>query len=139
MKTMMSKALFFCDATVASPRPFQNSRPWFEVKNQTAEAVDIFLYDEISPWVPGHNARDIANILNSLTKVPTINVRINSPGGSVFDGMAIYNALTRHPGTVNTYVDGIAASIASVIMLAGKTISIADNAMVMIHNPSGLA
>jgi ATP-dependent protease ClpP protease subunit len=109
---------------------------WFAIKNQTAQSADIFLYDEISPYVPGHNALDVSALLGNLKDVPTLNVRINSPGGSVFDGMAIYNALARHPGTVITHVDGIAASIASVIAMVGKEIHMADNSMIMIHDPS---
>lgn len=109
---------------------------WFDIKNVTKESADIYLYDEISAYVKDNNAIDVVAKLNGLKDVPTLNVRINSPGGSVFEGMAIYNALSRHPGKVITHVDGIAASIASVIAMAGSEINMADNAMMMIHNPA---
>lgn len=140
MKTKNNlRALFLNDVSApeAPVIPFRAGANWFEIKNQTEQSADIFIYDEISPY--GTNAKDAVLAIQGLKAVPVLNVRINSPGGSVFDGMAIHNALTRHPGTVNTYVDGMAASIASVIMLAGKTIKMADNAMVMIHNPSAIA
>ncbi len=116
--------------------PGATPKEWFAIKNVTAAEADIFIYDEISPYVV--SAQGVVAQLNALKDVPTLNVRINSPGGSVFEGVAIYNALTRHPGTVNVYVDGLAASIASVIAMAGKTINIAENAMMMIHNPAAI-
>lgn len=109
---------------------------WFQIKNQTATEADIYIYDEIASYIPAGSAKGVVAQLAALKEVPTLNVRINSPGGSVFEGVAIYNALTRHPGEVIVHVDGLAASIASVIMLAGKEIRIADNAMVMIHDPA---
>ena len=109
---------------------------WFDVKNVTKESADIYLYDEISAYVKDNNASDVVAKLEALKDVPLLNVRINSPGGSVFEGMAIYNALSRHPGKVVTHVDGIAASIASVIAMAGSEIHMADNAMMMVHNPA---
>lgn len=111
---------------------------WFEVKNKTDESADIYLYDEISPYLPDSNAKDVITQLQALSGVKLLNVRINSPGGSVFEGMAIYNALLRHPGDVHVWIDGVAASIASVIAMAGKVVHMSDNAMFMIHNPSGV-
>ena len=70
-------------------------------------------------------------------KASQIDLHINSPGGSVFDGLTIYNLLKQHPATVTTYIDGLAASIASVIALAGDRVIMADNALFMIHQPSG--
>lgn len=109
---------------------------WFAIKNQTEKSVDIYLYDEISPYLPDTSAKDVVAKIAALKDVATLNVHINSPGGSVFDGMAIYNAFARHPGEVVVYVDGLAASIASVIAMAGKRIIIARNANLMIHQPS---
>lgn len=79
-----------------------------------------------------------AEFNRELIKVstPILNVRVNSPGGNVFMGYAIYNRLKAFKGTVNTYIDGIAASMASIIVLSGKKIYMAENAMYMIHNPS---
>ncbi|MEV7211455.1 head maturation protease, ClpP-related, partial [Streptomyces sp. NPDC093554] len=62
-------------------------------------------------------------------------LHVNSPGGSVFEGIAIYNMLKRHKAKVNVYVDALAASIASVIAMAGDTIYMPKNSMLMIHNP----
>lgn len=66
-------------------------------------------------------------------------VRINSPGGDVFDGFAIYNLLKQHPARIKVKVDGLAASAASVVAMAGDEIEIADNALMMIHNPWTMA
>jgi ATP-dependent protease ClpP protease subunit len=78
--------------------------------------------------------RDLQNIDAS-----EINLRINSVGGSVFDALAIHNALARHPATVNVHVDGIALSAASLISMAGDTVSMAENALMMIHAPWTIA
>jgi ATP-dependent Clp protease protease subunit len=83
---------------------------------------------------------DAANILQKIRSAgpnTPINVRINSPGGNVFQGYAIYNALLAHPAGATVYIDGMAASIAAYIAMAGRKISMADNAMLMIHNPTG--
>src|SRR5262249_39117748 len=69
----------------------------------------------------------------------TLNVHINSPGGSVFEGIAVQNILANHPATVNISVDGLAASIASVIAMAGDKITMCPGSMMMIHEASGLA
>lgn len=126
-------------ASIKAKKAAATEAQWFEVKNQTVEAADIYIYDEITEYIPSSSAKGVVAQLNNLKAVPELNVRINSPGGSVFEGVAIYNALVRHPGTVIVHVDGIAASIASVIAMAGKEIRMADNAMMMIHNPMCLA
>lgn len=105
---------------------------WFDIKAKAEAEADVFLYDEIGGF--GVNARDfISQIRASGAK--KINLRINSPGGSVFDGLAIYNFLKEQDVTVQ--VDGLAASIASIIAMAGKEIRIASNGFLMIHNPWG--
>lgn len=81
----------------------------------------------------GIGAADVAALLRDAGPGP-INVRLNSPGGDVFDGVAIHSLLARHPGTVTVYVDGLAASAASFIMLAGDRIVSARNAFIMIHD-----
>ena len=80
------------------------------------------------------------HFVNELNAIDTKNIQlhINSPGGSVFDGIAIHAALVNHKATVNTIVDGIAASAASFIMQAGDTRSIEKPGTVMIHDASGL-
>lgn len=81
------------------------------------------------------SATGFRDALKSLGDVKTINLHINSPGGSVFEGIAIYNMLKQHQAHINVYVDGLAASIASVIAMSGDAIFMPSNAMMMIHNP----
>ncbi|GAX06951.1 ATP-dependent Clp protease proteolytic subunit [Secundilactobacillus pentosiphilus] len=85
------------------------------------------------------SAAGFRDALKSLGDVKTINLHINSPGGSVFEGIAIHNMLKQNKATVNVYVDGLAASIASVIAMSGDTIFMPQNAMLMIHNPWTMA
>jgi len=111
---------------------------WYSITAKAdGETVDVHIYDEIGFW--GTTARSFVNELKSVADNATqINLHINSPGGSVVDGVAIQNALKQHPANVTTKIDGIAASIASIIALAGDSIEIADNAYVMIHNPASI-
>lgn len=74
--------------------------------------------------------------LKTIGNVKEINLHINSPGGSVFAGIAINNMLKQHPAKVNVYVDALAASIASVIAMAGDTVFMPENSFLMIHNPA---
>lgn len=105
---------------------------WFEVtiKNE-ADTADILLYDDIGQY--GIEAKEFISELNNV-KASNINVRINSRGGEVYDGFAIYQALKSHPAKVSVTVDALAASIASVIAMAGDTITMARNAELMIHD-----
>lgn len=113
--------------------PFNRSAPDLKiVRNEQADEAEILVYDEIGFW--GIQAADFKRQLAQVD-AKTIHVRINSPGGSVFDGIAIYNALREHPAKVITHVDSLAASIASVIALAGDEVRIAKNAYMMIHDP----
>ena len=102
---------------------------------------EIWLYDQIGDnfWGEGVSAKTFQHELTALGRVDTINLHINSPGGDVFDGLAIYNQLKAHPARIVVDIDGLAASIASVIAMAGDEIRIAANAMMMIHNPHGMA
>lgn len=106
--------------------------------NKTA---DVMIYDQIgeSWFSDGVSAKGFTQTLADMGEISQINVRINSPGGSVFEGLAIYNALKNHPANVNVSIDGLAASIATVIAMAGDKIDMAENAMFMIHEPSGVA
>jgi len=110
-------------------------RPWYSIANQDSATAEIIVYDEIG--YAGYSAQDLVRDLRNLGK-RDLTVRLNSPGGEVFDGMAVHNALKRHPGHVTVHVDGLAASIASVIAMAGDRIVIAKNAQVMVHEASGL-
>lgn len=119
----------------------KNKKPkkYWEMKmavgsNNTA---DIFIYGDIVryQWEETDvTAAGFKKELDDLGEVDTINLYINSPGGSVFEGLAIYNMLARHKATINVYVDALAGSIASVIAMVG-TIHMPKNAMLMIHNP----
>lgn len=104
------------------------------------DEAEILIYDEIgeSFFGGGVSAEQFSKDLAKVS-AKTLNVRINSVGGSVFEGLAIHNALTRFKGKVVTHVDSIAASIASIIALAGQEVRIAKNAFLMIHNPSAVA
>lgn len=111
---------------------------WYEIRAKS-DVSEIWLYDQIGKdWFSeGVTAKEFIAELNAI-KSPKIDMHINSPGGEVFEGAAIYNAVKRHPSSVTTFVDGIAASIASVIALAGEKVIMAQNAMYMLHNPSGM-
>lgn len=106
----------------------------YTIRNVGDESV-IRIYDEI--WWLGVNASDFVRDLDDVT-APKIRVEINSPGGDIFDGIAIYNALRAHPAEVTTRVDGMAASIASIIVQAGDRRIMLGGSQMMIHNASGL-
>lgn len=95
-------------------------------------AAEILMYDTIG--MGGLSAKALVEQLAKMPNSP-VNVRINSAGGSVTDGVAIYNALRAHKGDVTVNIEGMAASIASLIAMAGKRIRIAQSAWMMIHNP----
>lgn len=80
-------------------------------------------------------AADFQRQLASLGDIKKLDIYINSAGGNVFEGQAIYSILRRHPAVKNVYIDGLAASIASVIAMAGDTVSMPKNAMMMVHHP----
>ena len=112
---------------------------WYEIKNK-AEKAEIWIYDQIGEdfWTGGGTtAKAFQKELSAVT-ASQIDLHINSPGGEVFDGITIYNLLKQHPATITTYIDGIAASIASVIALVGDKVVMAENALYMMHNPSGM-
>jgi ATP-dependent protease ClpP protease subunit len=99
---------------------------------------EIYLYDTISAiW--GIGAAQFAKDLSALGPVKAIDLRINSDGGDVFEGRAIYTQLANHPARVVAHVDGLAASIASLIAMAADEIRMADGSFMMIHNAWGLA
>lgn len=119
--------------------PFPKSQSkWFDFRNAKDDSVDLYIYDVVGDSWTGNDASALVKEIAGYKK-KRINARINSPGGSVFDGVAIFNALKNHDGGVTTFVDGLAASIASIIALAGERIIMADNAMMMIHNPSSFS
>lgn len=113
------------------------SKKYWEFKNQTSTDADLYLYIEIASWGGGyaaHSAQSFKAELDALGEINTLNIYVNSPGGDVFEGQTILNMLKRKKCTKNVYVDGLAASIASVIAMAGDNIIMPSNAMMMIHN-----
>ncbi|MFD3249835.1 ClpP-like prohead protease/major capsid protein fusion protein [Rahnella aquatilis] len=100
------------------------------------KTADIYIYDEIGYW--GVTARQFASSMKALGDLDHINLHIHSPGGDVFDGIAIYNLLNSHTASKTVYIDGLAASMASVIAMVGNPIIMPENAMMMIHKPWGI-
>ena len=117
----------------------QRQRPWFIAK-ETAENLDLYIYDVIGPniWEDGVRASDLVKTITS-SKAPSITCHINSPGGGVFEGISIHNALKDSGKRITTITDGIAASIASVIFCAGSTRRMGTGTMLMAHNAWGFA
>jgi len=113
-------------------------KKFWEVKAAANDVGELYIYGDIvsHKWDDTDvTVKDFAEDLKALGDLKTLNIYLNSLGGSVFQGQAIYSILKRHSAHKNVYIDGIAASIASVIAMAGDTISMPKNAMVMIHNP----
>lgn len=99
---------------------------------------ELTLYGEIANetwWGDEITPKEFKTDLDALGDINTLNIYINSPGGDVFAGQAIHSMLKRHKAHKNVYIDGLAASIASVVVMAGDTIFMPKNAMMMIHNP----
>ena len=116
---------------------------WYELKASIPQAAgeppkpaELLIYGNIGDrWnEDGVVASELVRDLSAL-EADTINLRINSYGGSVPDGLAIYNALRRHKAAINVFVDGVAISCASYIAMAGDTITMAKNSQMMIHAP----
>ena len=99
--------------------------------------AEIYVYDEISEY--GVDAKSMVEQIRDLGEVDEIDLHVNSPGGLVSDGIAIYNQIKRTNARVTTYVDGLAASIASVIALAGDEVIMAEGSLMMIHDPWTIA
>ena len=114
-----------------------NNQSWYSIKAKANDTAEISIYDEIGFWgvSAASFAQDLKNCGNNLKQ---INLHIHSPGGDVFDGIAIYNLLKNHPANVTVYIDGLAASMASVIAMAGNEVIMPENAMMMIHKPWGI-
>ena len=112
------------------------NKNWYSIQAKANNKAEVWIYDEIGAW--GVSARQFAQEVKALGDVKHIDVRIHSPGGDVFEGMAIYNLLKNHPAVVHAHIDGLAASMASVIAMAADVIHMPENAMMMIHKPWGI-
>lgn len=110
-------------------------KSWFSIRARD-EGAELSIYDEIGAY--GVSAKAFIAELGAVAPGSALELRLNSPGGSVFDAVAIYNALKRHEGAVTVTIDGIAASAASYVAMAGDEIVMPENAFLMIHDPSGL-
>ena len=113
------------------------NKTWFDIKAKSNNQAEISIYDEIGGW--GVSAQQFATDLKALgSNIKQIDLHIHSPGGSVFDGIAIFNLLKNHPANKTVYIDGLAASMASVIAMVGNKVIMPENAMMMIHKPWGI-
>ena len=112
--------------------PVAARRNWYQIRAADDDTAEIYIYDEIA-WY-GASADDLVREIAAI-RASTINVRLNTPGGSVWDGMAIYQALRGHGARIVTHIEGLAASMGSVIALAGEEVRMAKGAFFMIHNP----
>lgn len=111
----------------------------FKMEKSANQSADIFIYDVIGDSWDGTTAKQFAADLRALGSIKTLNIYINSPGGSVDDGTAIYSNLRRHAARKIVHIDGLAASMASLVAMAGDEIRMANNALMMIHRPWGIA
>lgn len=107
----------------------------FQLLAKANGEAELVLYGEIDAYF-GIAAKQVREDLKAMGDVKAIHVRLNSEGGNVFDGLAIYNTLREHPAAVTVHVDGMALSIASIIAMAGDAIVMAEGAYMMLHNPA---
>lgn len=117
-------------------------KKWFTINAKAEEPTEILIYDQIGKdWFTndGVGAKEFAEALADIPRDKKIIVGINSPGGNVWDGLAIYHQLKLRAANVTTRIDGVAASIASVIALAGSKVVMPKNALMMIHRAWGMA
>jgi ATP-dependent protease ClpP protease subunit len=110
-------------------------KSWYSICAKGAGA-EVVIYDEIGAF--GISAKGFLAELSALPEASPLDLRLNSPGGSVFDAVAIHNALQRHAGKVTVWIDGVAASAASYVAMAGDEIVMPENAFMMIHDPEGI-
>lgn len=115
----------------------KENKIFWDFKNLVSnESVDLYIYDEIAPFEDGEctSATAFKKDLDNVGDIKSINLYVNSPGGSVGDGLAIANMLKRHPAYVTAYVDGLACSISSVIVCSANKVIMYRNSMQMIHD-----
>ena len=119
----------------------KNDWLYYAPANAASETATIQIFDQIGEdWFGGSglSGKQFSDVLAEVGNGPLL-VEINSPGGNVWDGLSIYNQLRGRKAPVTTRVVGIAASIASIIALAGDRVEMAEAALMMIHDPSGMA
>jgi len=111
------------------------NKSWYDIKNVGKKTAEISIYDEIGFF--GITAKQFIDDLKAIKSAKDITLRINSPGGNITDGNAIYNALKNIKGNLIVQIDSLAASMATVISMSGAPIRMASNGLYMIHNPRG--
>lgn len=119
------------------------TKPTYELRFSNDEtSAKLYIYDLIvTPPQLSESEVTSSSVVQALADAEdadTISVHINSAGGAVFEASAIYNALVAHPAEIKVHIDGLAASAASLIAMAGDSISMAENALLMIHEPSSM-
>ncbi|MBL4763509.1 MAG: Clp protease ClpP [Gammaproteobacteria bacterium] len=110
-------------------------KSWYSIENLSNGTASVSIHDVIGAW--GVTAKDFISDLRQHNDKKSINLSIHTRGGDMIDGFAIYNALKEHPAKIHGHVEGVAASMGSVVLMACDTISMPVNAYLMIHNPSG--
>lgn len=133
MQTLQKIPLIQPRAAISQANKPEDS--WYTIRAAARGEAEVMLYDDIGAW--GISARQFARDLAALGDVSQINLRIHSGGGDVMDGTAMYNILRGHSARVVVYIDGMAASMASVVAMAGDVIYMPANATMMVHKPWG--
>jgi ATP-dependent protease ClpP protease subunit len=110
------------------------NKSWFNIEGKATDSPTIYIYGVIGAYDIG--AKDFIKELVGI-KAKEATIRMHSPGGNVFEGMSIFNAIEEHPATIKGQVDGMCGSICSVIAMACNTLTMAKGSMMMIHNASG--
>ncbi|MDR9499965.1 MAG: Clp protease ClpP [Hydrogenovibrio sp.] len=110
-------------------------KDYFKIQALSGSGAKIDLFGVVGDW--DTDALAFKEKLSQIGDVKDIELHIHSPGGSVFEGIAIYNMLKAHPAQITVYIDGYAASMASFIAMVGDLVIMPENAMLMIHNPRG--
>ena len=110
------------------------TKRFYNLVKQPNNSLDIDIYGDIGGWYYENTIESLSEQIKNMTDVSEINVYINSYGGELSEGLAIYNALKQHKATVNTYVMGFACSSASLIFMSGDNRYISKSSMLMIHN-----
>jgi ATP-dependent protease ClpP protease subunit len=109
--------------------------PCFEVRNATDETAKLYVYDVIGGW--DLDSSEFVKAVHGIT-AKSIDMHVNSPGGFVYDAVSMYEAVKQHPANVTTHIDGLAASAASFLALAGDSVEIARGGRMMIHDAQGV-
>jgi ATP-dependent protease ClpP protease subunit len=120
----------------ASEEVSERDTPCFRLANAAGETAKLYVYDVIGGW--DMDATEFVQAVHAIT-APAIDMHVNSPGGFVFDAVAMYEAVKSHAAPVNVHIDGLAASAASFLAQAGDSVDIAKGGRMMIHDAQGVA